>query len=255
MTGDQLRRSTRRVWKRIAIIGGSVIVVLGTVAALIASGTVWPNDLFAKDYAVRGVDVSSYQGTIDWGELSKEGIDFAYIKSTEGSGDQDEYFARNWDAANRTHLLVGAYHFLSFESSGEAQADNIITTVPKTSGALPVVVDVEFYADFFSNHPSRERVRSILDPLLERLTEHYGVPPILYATQEPYDLYLRDAYPNDPIWIRSVLTPTTLSDGRPWTMWQYSNRERLPGYSGPEEFIDMNVFSGSLEDLRRLTVP
>ncbi|MGG7509397.1 GH25 family lysozyme [Plantibacter sp. YIM 135249] len=229
------------------------MVALGTVAILIATGVIWPNQLWARGYEVRGVDVSSYQGTIDWNELASQDIDFAYIKSTEGSGDQDEYFAENWKAAQRTGLLVGAYHFFSFESPGETQAENIISTVPKAAGALPIVVDVEFYKNFAKNPPKRELVRSILDPLLQKLEAYYGVPPILYATETPYELYLSDAYPDNPIWIRNVATPPTLSDGRAWTIWQFSNRDRLTGYSGKEEYIDMNVFDGSLDELKRLT--
>ncbi|MFF1879477.1 GH25 family lysozyme [Leifsonia sp. NPDC058230] len=244
-------RRRRRWWIAGGITGGALLV-LGLCAALVATGTVWPNRIFASTYPVRGVDVSTYQGKIDWPTLARQDIDFAFIKATEGSGSTDSRFTANWAAAQKTGLLVGAYHFLSFDSSGETQAQNIIRTVPATAGALPVTVDLEFYGDYFEHPPSRERVRSILNPLLAALEKHYGVPAIIYATPEAFDRYLRSGYPHNPLWIRSVALPPQLPDGRDWAFWQYSNRDRLDGYDGDEQYIDLNVFSGSLQQLETL---
>jgi lysozyme len=235
----------RRRLRRAALIGGVAVSALALLTVLVATGVVWPNRWFAASYPVRGVDVSSYQGQIDWPALAVEDIDFAYLKATEGSSDRDERFAENWAEARKTRLAVGAYHFFSFESRGESQAANIVATVPDDEGTLPIVVDVEFYGDFSRDRPPRETVRRNLDALVAKLRSHYGRPPILYATTESYDAYLRDAYPDEPIWIRSVLLPTSLSDGREWTMWQYSNRDRLNGYDGEEFYIDLNVLSAS----------
>ena len=69
-----------------------------------------------------------------------------------------------------------------------------------------------------------------------------------YATQEAYDLYIKDAYPKCDIWIRSVLTKPSLSDGRKWKFLQYTNRGRLNGYNGKEKYIDLNVFYGNEEE-------
>ena len=235
-----------------AVALGTTVLAFGVAAALIASGVLWPNRLFAAGHGTRGIDVSAYQGAIDWAVLGAEDIDFAIVKATEGSGSQDSRFADNWSAAQETGLLLGAYHFMSFDSPGETQARNVIDTVPVLPGALPVTVDLEFYGEYFDSPPAREHVRGILDPLLAELEAHYGAPPIIYATPDAYDRYLRDDYPRNPIWIRSVVLPPSLSDGRDWTFWQYSHRDRLRGYEGDEPFIDMNVFDGSLDELRSL---
>jgi lysozyme len=71
------------------------------------------------------------------------------------------------------------------------------------------------------------------------------VKPILYATQAAYDLYLAGRYDAYPLWIRSVFTSPPVDW---WTFWQYSDRAILPGYSGPERFIDMNLFRGTMEE-------
>ena len=238
--------------RRILVAVCATVLALATIAALVATGVVWPNRLFADGYETRGVDVSSYQGAIDWPLLAEQDIDFAIIKATDGSGSRDSRFSANWAGARHTDLLVGAYHFMSFDSAGQTQAKNVIDTVPDATGSLPVTVDLEFYGDYVDAPPTRSRVREILDPLLAGLEDNYGSPPIIYTTEEAYDRYIRDSYPDNPIWIRSVVVPPMLPDGRDWTLWQYSHRDRLPGYDGDETYIDMNVFDGPLDRLRAL---
>ena len=88
-----------------------------------------------------------------------------------------------------------------------------------------------------------EQVQAQLDIMLARLEQHYGVRPILYATQSAYARYLAD-YDGYDIWIRNVFTRPQLG-ARRWAFWQYTDRARLQGYDGEERFIDMNVFNGS----------
>lgn len=242
-------RAARR--RRALGLGAAAVVVLGALALLVGSGVVWPGRIFALGHPVRGVDVSSYQGRIDWPVLAGDDLDFAYIKATEGSSHVDRRFAANWEGARASGVLFGAYHFLSFESSGEDQARHIIETVP-ADGTLPLAVDVEYYGEHFADPPPREEVAAILDPLIRELTEHYGTPPVIYATPAAYERYIAGAYPDCPIWIRSVLVPPSLADGREWTFWQYSHRDRRAGYDGAEPCIDMNVFRGSRAELADL---
>ncbi len=199
-------------------------------------------------YPVRGVDVSAYQGEIDWAALSNEGIQFAFIKATEGSSFVDKRFSYNWEQAHMTNLRVGAYHFFSFDSTGVAQAEHYIGTVPRVDGMLPPVVDLELYGRYRSAPPSKAEAVARLEALLTALEDHYGVRPIIYVTHETYDLYLKDAKGSYDIWIRNVMFYPYLSDRRDWTFWQYSNRGRLDGYKGVETFIDLNVFHGTAEE-------
>lgn len=238
--------------RRRLVIAAAGAVALAATAGLIAGGVLWPNRVPAAAYAVRGVDVSAYQGAIDWPVLAAEDLDFAVIKATEGRGFVDERFADNWADARATSLAVGAYHFVTFEASAEEQLANVIATVPVVEGALPITVDLEFYGEHFASPPDAELVRGIVDPLLAGLEQHYGAPPILYTTAEAYERYVRDRYPANPIWIRDVALPPTLPDDRDWTIWQYSHRDRLPGYDGVEPFIDMNVLAGGPARLQEL---
>ena len=100
--------------------------------------------IFAGRYEVIGVDVSHYQGSIDWEKLAGQNLDFAFIKATEGSSHIDECFYDNWKEAGKTGLYIGAYHFFSFDSDGSRQAQFYIDTVGDLSGKIAPVVDVSF---------------------------------------------------------------------------------------------------------------
>ena len=205
-----------------------------------------PHEANPEQWEVFGVDVSVYQGTVDWPVLAQQGVAFAFIKATEGSTLQDRRFSDNWQGAAQAGIRTGAYHFLSYDSPGETQAANFISLVPSTPGMLPPVVDIEFYGPYLEQPPERAQVRAVLDPLLEALEEAYGVKPILYVTYRSYYRYLAGGdYGAYPIWCSSpVVFPLTPG----WQFWQYSHSARLQGYSGSEPCIDLNVFRGSREE-------
>ena len=137
---------------------------------------------------------------------------------------------------------MGAYHFFSFDSPAETQAGHFIETVHAFDGMLPPVVDFEFYGDKQASPPPVEPTVQQLWAMLGKLEQHYGMTPVLYATEETYRMYLEGRFDEYPLWIRNVTgRPDT---DRDWLFWQYSNRGRLDGYTGDERFIDLNVFAG-----------
>lgn len=213
------------------------------------------NAIWANQYSVQGIDVSHYQGDIDWKTIEEQGIDFAYIKATEGSSSIDEKFAVNWQEAAETKMLVGAYHFFSFDSAGKTQAENYINTVGALDGKLIPVVDVEYYGNKEQNPPEKEQVIAELTDMLFLLEQEYGAKPMIYTTYKVYYKYLAGEFEEYPLWIRDVyLTPDiTLHDK--WTLWQYSDTAVLDGYSGVEKYIDRNVFMGNEDELELLVVP
>lgn len=231
------------------LLAFGIVIIFGAIMFLLVyNGIVLLNNPSSEEFPVRGVDVSVYQGKIDWQKLSEEDIQFAFIKATEGSGYVDDKFSQNYENAQKTGLRIGAYHFFSYDSSGETQAENFINTVPKTDDMLPPVIDVEFYGDKKENLPDKDKTQNELDKLISKLEEYYGKTPIIYATEKSYELYIADKYDNCDIWIRNVYTKPKLSDEREWTFWQYTNKEQLSGYSGDEKYIDMNVFNGNESD-------
>ncbi len=232
------------------LIGAGVFLLFDIIlfGILVYQKKITLNNPSEKDYPIRGVDVSYYQGEIDWEILAEEGIDFAYIKATEGSSHVDVKFEENWEKAFKTDLKTGAYHFFSFESGGKSQAGHFISIVPKEEGMLPPVVDIEFYGDKFLNRPDAAKTRQELQSMLDELENYYGVKPIIYATESSYSMYIRGAFDEYPLWIRNVYFSPNMGMPGKWTFWQYDSEAVLQGYSGEEKHIDMNVFHGSEAD-------
>ena len=239
----------RQYKKAAAITSGVFAVLFIAAAALIYAvyfGYFHVNGFFASGYPIRGVDVSHYQGEIDWNVLAAQDIQFAYIKATEGSVHTDERFAENYQEARRTDLRVGAYHFFSFDSAGITQAENFIQTVEAFDGMLPPVVDVEFYGNKEANPPKPEDVVPQLRDYLDAVEEAFGIRPVIYATYESWELYIKGQFEADPLWIRDIWNKPDTSVM--WTFWQYTNRGRLEGFLGVEPYVDLNVFSGTEEE-------
>ncbi len=208
----------------------------------------------AGKFEMTGVDVSRYQGTIDWAELAGQDLDFAFIKATEGSGHIDECFYDNWQEAGKTALHIGAYHFFSFDSDGERQAEAYIDTVGSLNGKIAPAVDVEFYGDKADNPPPKDEVVKQLGEMLRKLEEHYQTKPIIYTTYKAYDTYIKGEFEEYPLWIRNVYYQPLFSLGDRWVFWQYTDTAVLEGYEGTEQYIDMNVFRGTEEELKNLLV-
>lgn len=228
-----------------------ICAVLGTVLMLFSAAV---SCYFARaevnssKYSVWGVDVSNWQGNIDWQKLHQQGVSFAFIKATEGSGYMDDYIRSNIENAMETGIKISAYHFFSFDSSGETQAENYIASVGKDEIDMPPVVDIEYYGDKKLHKPSAEETADILRPLLERLEDYYGVKPIIYTTIPVYLRYVKEDFSDYPLWIRSVNFEPDLMD---WQFWQYSDKGKLDGYEGDEEYIDLNVYCGTREEFDR----
>lgn len=231
-----------------------IILFLGLILTglLIRNKNLGLTQVFAQKYELKGIDVSHYQGTIDWEMISEQGVDFAFIKATEGSSHVDECFEDNWKAAQQTDLYIGAYHFFSFDSRGKTQAVSYIETVGNLSGKLAPVIDVEYYGDKESNPPDKEEVTAQLKEMLAVLEEHYQKKPIIYTTYTVYHDYIKDEFEEYPLWIRNVYFPPFF---KKWTFWQYTDTAVLEGYKGTEKFIDMNVFKGTREELKKMMVP
>ncbi len=238
----------KRFLKPVIIFASVFVLAIITLCFFIWNGIILLNNPSADAYPVRGVDISSYQGDINWETLASQNISFAFIKATEGSSHVDKNFYYNYQESQKTGISVGAYHFFSYDSPGLTQAENYIKTVKPFDGMLPPVIDLEFYGDKEKNPPERGEVAAQLKDMLNALEEYYGLKPIIYATEKSYELYLSDGYKEYDIWIRNVITNPKLSDDRDWTFWQFTNRARLEGYSGEEKYIDINVFNGGRDE-------
>lgn len=229
--------------------------VLCAVAGALLLAKKWNlNQYLVSRYAFQGVDVSHHQGTVDWETLAGQGIDFAFIKATEGSSHLDEKFAANWQGAAEAGVYAGAYHFFSFDSAGSTQAEWYIQTVGDLNGRLAPVADVEYYGDKELHPPEKEAVIRELREFLRILEECYQVKPVIYTTYKVYRWYLEGEFDDYPLWIRNVYYPPDLDLRGRWQFWQYTDTAVLPGYEGAEPCIDRNVFVGTEEEFAKFVV-
>lgn len=254
-----MKNHKRKTKILLLLVLAAVCLGIAVTAVLILEKKWKPNTRFAAKYNVTGVDVSHYQGEIDWEKMEPQGIDFAFIKATEGSSHVDEQFSDNWEKAAETDLYVGAYHFFSFESPAETQAQRYVNTVGTLSGKLAPVIDIEYYGKYDGSRagrrPEKEDVIRELGEMLVLLEEQYGVKPIIYTTYQVYHRYIKGEFEEYPLWIRNVYYSPNVDMDREWAFWQYSDTALLEGYNGREKYIDMNVFSGDEEALRTFLVP
>lgn len=196
-------------------------------------------------FDVHGVDVSRWQGKIDWNKLRKQGANFAFIKSTDGGDHLDPNFKENWKAAKAAGVPRGAYHFMYWCRSGESQAKWFIRNVPREKGALPPVIDAEWnhQSKTCRRKPSPKLVRARMKVFMEMVERHYGQRPIIYTAPDFYEDNLQGHFKNYPFWLRSVAAhPKKRYPHRNFLFWQYSGTGLSRGH--PTK-IDLNVFNGS----------
>ena len=226
-------------------------IIFAALGSAMICGTSLASTLFSQAqvnfnrFPVWGVDVSRYQGEINWKSLESQNVRFAFIKATEGSGHVDEYVSENLANAAETDIRLSAYHFFSFVSPGETQAENFISVVNAGDIDMPPVVDVEYYGTKKSDKPDRKEAEKILAPLLDRLESYYGVKPIIYTTLPVYNRYIRENFSDYPLWIRNVWCEPDFMD---WKFWQFSDKGLLSGFTGEEKYIDLNVYNGSEQE-------
>ena len=202
-------------------------------------------------FQVHGIDMSHYQGTIEWNKLAqaRQGlfpIRFIFMKASEGGDYSDRTFTANFDSAKVYGFIRGAYHFYNPKTDANKQADFFIQNVHLQAGDLPPVLDIE------KKSRNIEKLQSDLKIWLQKVEAHYGVKPIIYASYKYKKKYLNDSIFNTyPYWIAHYYVDSVRYEGK-WNFWQHTDVGTLPGI---EEQVDLNVFNGNADELNRLLIP
>lgn len=203
-------------------------------------------------YHVHGIDISRHQGVIDWPKLSiyrqaEESIKFIFMKATEGGDFKDVTFDQNLANARENGFICGAYHFFSPRTSAKKQAQFFINTVKLKSGDLPPVLDVEV----LGKH-SKQSLKDSVATWLSLVGEHFKTKPILYTSYKFKNKYLNDSIFNQyPFWIAHYYVSSVRYEGD-WHFWQHTDIGEVPGI---DKKVDLNVFNGTLEELKAITLP
>lgn len=207
---------------------------------------------YPDGYEIHGVDISHYQGDIDWDDLRNAMIEgcpirFIMIKATEGSSRVDEKFNDNFYMAREYGYIRGAYHFWSNKSTAREQAYFFLDKVRLEDGDLPPVLDVE-------HKPKDQSVEDFQRDILTWLhvvEDKYHVKPIIYTYYKFKEKYLNAPVFDDyPYWIAHYYVDKVEYKGE-WKFWQHTDVGRLPGIKG---YVDFNIYNGSYYDLKKLTI-
>ncbi len=198
-------------------------------------------------YPVHGIDVSRWQGPIDWHRVAGADVAFAFIKATEGGDVADPLFDHHWRGAAAAGIPAGAYHFYYHCRGGAEQARWFLENAPPRAGTLPPVLDIEWtQSRNCPRRPDAETVRSEARAFIDVVTQAWGKRPIIYTTVdfwEQNELWRLGAY---PFWLRSVAGhPQDTYGGNHWTFWQYTGTGRVPGVASD---VDLTALAGSEAD-------
>jgi len=189
-------------------------------------------------YHIHGIDISQYQGNIDWDVVcapqdSDIHISFVYMRATMGMR-SDKKFKDNWQAVKKHGLKRGAYLFFHPNKDGIRQAELFIRRVGSLENCLPPVVDIEKIY-----HTSKPALKKRLQDCLNTLHQYYGVRPVIYTYTTFYRDYLGEKFDIYPLWVAHYERedkPNYID--RKWDIWQHSERGRIAGIP---EFVDFNV--------------
>jgi len=236
---------------------------LAWLAALLAAGCVGragAGDVGAVDESlsvcaagdvVKGIDVSHYDGTVDWAMVKASGIDFTFMKATEGTTFVDPQFATNWKTAGAAKVIRGAYHFFRPADDATAQADFFVATAGMpAAGDLPLALDLEV-----TDNLSGAAVTAGAETFLARVQAKTGRVPVVYTSARVWTELLGSP-PTGPfdsyaLWDAQWTTacPTMPAAWMNWAFWQYSATGTVPGISGMAN-VDLDQFNGSLAQLQ-----
>ncbi len=196
-------------------------------------------------FPVKGLDAARFQTFVDWKRAKAVGIEFAFLKATEGGDLLDPKFKDHWRGSARAGIRRGAYHFYYFCTAPEVQARWFIRNVPRARGALPPVLDMEWnpFSPSCQRRPDAATVRAEMKIWMDLVEAHFGQRPIIYTTPRFYEENGLKAMRREEFWLRS--TAKSLREaypGQPWSFWQFTSTGTLPGTPGD---VDINVFNGS----------
>lgn len=216
-----------------------------------------PNDHFVEnktsDYLVKGIDLSHHNPYPNWQKLEEEGVNFVYLKATEGVDHLDRNFLYNYEEGRKTNIKIGAYHFYVFATSGKEQARHFIRAANSQPGDLIPAIDVEHSATNPESKDSQyiESVVKELKILEKELYDYYGVHPLIYTNNNCYQSYIKDNFPNNPLWIVDLnKEPSTKLAN--WRIWQFSQKGRVAGLKG---YTDLNYYRYTMKEFSELLLP
>lgn len=197
---------------------------------------------------IHGIDVSHYQGAVDWQQVAQAGMAFAFVKATQGVGDVDSDFGANWAGVKTAGLLRGAYHFYEPGDDPQQQAEHFLSVVSLEPGDLLPVLDIET----LGSQTASEIVQGI-GIWLQTVQTAINRAPIVYTAPGFWNGLGTQQFGTYPLWVAEygVSSPKLPAGWTGWDFWQYSESGSVAGVAGS---VDLDVFQGSPQALLQMTL-
>ena len=211
----------------------NLLIIFGTnIYALEPAGTVY-----------EGIDVSAYQGIIDFKQVKDAGIDFVYIKASEGENIVDEYFLRNYEQARENGLNIGFYHYVDARTTEEAiaEAEHFANTIAGTVPTCKLAMDFESFGNL-----SNSEINEISKVFLSRAQELTNKEMVIYSdTYSATTVFSQELANEYPLWVAQYYVDNPSDNGK-WQTWegfQYTDRGEVPGING---YVDRDKFTSEI---------
>lgn len=185
---------------------------------------------------IKGIDVSRWQGDIDWPKVADDGVKFAFIKATEGITYTDPKLRRNAFGAHAVGLKVGFYHFLRVDNTDPIKEANNFVSAIQTFNYEWTVCDVE--------DAKGKTAKWIVDytrSWLAEVEKRTGKRPLVYTYVSFAKTYLGNNLTDYPLWlahyVNSAKPSSSTGWGDNWVCWQYTDKGSVKGIQG---YVDLN---------------
>jgi lysozyme len=198
---------------------------------------------------IKGVDVSTFQGAVDWTKVKAAGIDFAFARISDGTANPDDQFTANWKGMKAAGVVRGAYQYWEAGVDPTAQA-NLVASSLKTAGGLeagdlPVVMDIET-----AGGASAATIEANMKTWLAAVQLSTGLKPLIYTSEGTYPI-TATTYDTYDLWVANYVTSSTACPIMPvgwtqWVFWQNSDTGTVNGITGN---VDTDLFNGTLAQL------
>lgn len=178
----------------------------------------------------QGIDVSLYQGVINWQEVAQDGIAFAIAKATRGNNSVDPKFTTNWSGIKAAGLVRGAYHFFEPGEDATQQAQLYLKTVSFESGDLPPVLDFEKVDKNKKPIPNATLIQDV-QTWLDTVEQSVGRRPMIYTGGWIWNPHMNDKFGQYTLWIANwgASKPDLPEGWTTWAFWQYADDGKFNG--------------------------
>lgn len=194
------------------------------------------------DTIYEGIDVSSWQGEIDFSQVKASGIEVVYIKSSEGFRSVDSYFEQNYTNAKNAGLKVGFYHYVTARSVEDAvrQANFFVSTISGKNPDCKLAMDFESFGSL-----GREEINQIALTFMQTVKNVSGKDVIIYSDEYNANSTFESNLATYPLWVAQyeVSEPTVREHWNNWAGWQYTDRGEVPGISS---YVDRDKFTNEV---------